>query len=299
MRISVNVVCLILGSLLILEGAPAETVRVANYNLLHDFPKHHKILERLELVAKEVQSQKIDILILQEASDVRHLFNGSTAKILADKLGFHHYYAPASGKSTYWLSGFRTGQAILSRYPIRDKMNQMYKAQAKKIISEARNVVKATIILPKSEIDVYSVHLSGEPRINFAQTKETLEFAQKVSANRTVIISGDFNREPGELFIFRPWLTSHGFNEVAEFQPSSLPTCCVCIEPGYSNSSDPCPPPKDQLNQKVDYIFFRSSGVDQLKPKEVSQFMAEPLEIEGYGPIYGSDHIGILTEFSL
>jgi endonuclease/exonuclease/phosphatase family metal-dependent hydrolase len=283
------------------QPARPSTLRVATFNLLHDWPRHHLLMERLELVAEEARARHIDVLILQEAAEVRHKFHGSTAGILAEKLGFDHYFKPTSGASTYWLTGFRTGQAVLSRYPLTDGKVLFFRKQKKVPISEGRSIVKATVRVQEREIDIYSIHVSTSPEFSISQLQESLDWIDRESAGKSVLMAGDFNLKPVEFPLDALLFRALGFTDIFHITGEAFHTCCVCIQKGYYNSSDTCPVGQAEPEKRIDYFFFRREGVpaENLKPTVTGPFMGEPKVIGDEGPVYGSDHTGIFTEFEL
>lgn len=54
------------------SGNSCEGLTVLSTNMWHDWPRHRRLLERLEDIARLVESQSIDVLILQEVTRTRH-----------------------------------------------------------------------------------------------------------------------------------------------------------------------------------------------------------------------------------
>jgi len=70
----------------------------------------------LDLIAQEIRRQDADIVCLQEVPWAPHI--GSAAQYLAARTGLNHVYFRANGNR--WTILFEEGEAILSRYPLRD-----------------------------------------------------------------------------------------------------------------------------------------------------------------------------------
>jgi len=106
-------------------------IRVVSFNVLHGGPwsgftgDGQRLERRLELVAEGLAELRPDIVALQEASVSRRL--GNVPARLAERLGLHHVYAPATShvfgdgllsRLVVGALGFHEGSAILSRFPI-------------------------------------------------------------------------------------------------------------------------------------------------------------------------------------
>lgn len=91
-------------------------LRVMSLNMLHGFPRFDRLRERLDLIAEETLHQDADIVCLQEVPWAPHI--GGAAQDLAERTGLNHVYFRANGNR--WTILFEEGEAILSRYPLRD-----------------------------------------------------------------------------------------------------------------------------------------------------------------------------------
>ncbi|WP_447597840.1 endonuclease/exonuclease/phosphatase family protein [Nitrospira sp. Nam80] len=131
--IAVAVLCLatVPATLALEQDAPRRPLRFVTLNILHDGPTSGflnngtRLEERMDLVIRELHRFDPDVVALQEASHSRR--HGDVAQRMADGLGFHKVFAPATerifsipiiDKLIVDAMGFKEGPAILSRFPI-------------------------------------------------------------------------------------------------------------------------------------------------------------------------------------
>jgi endonuclease/exonuclease/phosphatase family metal-dependent hydrolase len=131
--IAVAVLCLatVPATLALEQDAPRRPLRFVTLNILHDGPTSGflnngtRLEERMDLVIRELHRLDPDVVALQEASHSRR--HGDVAQRMADGLGFHKVFAPATerifsipiiDKLIVDAMGFKEGPAILSRFPI-------------------------------------------------------------------------------------------------------------------------------------------------------------------------------------
>jgi len=88
-------------------------VVVLSANLWHDWPRHRRLLERMEVFARLVEAERAGIVLLQEVARIPGL---RVDEWLAARLQMSHVYTRANGHER--AIGFEEGLAIISRYPL-------------------------------------------------------------------------------------------------------------------------------------------------------------------------------------
>lgn len=155
-------------------------------NLWHDWPRHRRLLQRLEAFARLVESEEVDILLLQEVArtpDVR------TDQWLAERLQMAYVYSRANGH--HRGIGFEEGLAVFSRFPLKAPRLQQLEPSFKPFVR--RLVLGAEVETPQVDLPVFSVHLSLLPSHNAAQVQLLQDWVTSVAGDRSALIGGDFN----------------------------------------------------------------------------------------------------------
>jgi endonuclease/exonuclease/phosphatase family metal-dependent hydrolase len=155
------------------EGCPEECatqsarrtgpLRIVDLNMLHGFPEFRDLPLRLDLIAAEIRRLDADVVLLQEAPWTRATGNG--AQFLAQQLGYNYLYYRAEGNRH--LIFFETGQAILSRFPLKDVVFSVLPPRAG--FFESRVALGATAATPLGEVTFFVAHLTdkkNDPQIN-------------------------------------------------------------------------------------------------------------------------------------
>ena len=262
------------------RGLPpsSATLRVMSLNVLHDFPRFHQLSQRLDLVAAEMQRLNVDIVLLQEAPWLLSL--GSGAAYLASATGMNHVYVRANGNR--WAILFEEGQAILSRYPLRDPS---FVELAPPLWSfEHRMALHATAATPLGDIDLFVTHLAdSDEDANHLQTVALQTFVAE-KASGPALIAGDFNAvetTPQIQSLTRTWQDAYRAIHPTE----SGATCCVDeIDNG----------PDEILEQRVDYVFVAPGGGRALRVSDAQRVFDQPFQLAD-GWLWVSDHTGLLV----
>jgi endonuclease/exonuclease/phosphatase family metal-dependent hydrolase len=161
-------------------------IKVVSANLWHDWPYHRNLFARLELFAQIVESQKAQLILLQESTRRQNLW---VDQWLAHRLNMSVVYARANGNLN--KIGFEEGVALLSRFEI-DKP-QLHQFQSSRIPFIRRVALAARVKTPCGNLLATTVHLSIGRRSNFNQLASLREWTEKIDASIPVIIGGDFN----------------------------------------------------------------------------------------------------------
>lgn len=288
-------------------------LRLATYNLLHDFPNFNRVEERMKFLESEIRRRNIDIIGIQEAASVAKLSSrrfpgGNVPMALVKALGFDHVYRAVDGIDFKWFTGFQSGLGILSRYPVINSELFRFRTQAKLPLSfitgtEKRSVLRAVIETPYGRISVFNTHLTDrDERINLHQSDELADFVQATSKGLPTIVMGDFNSTPDSRSL-RLLMGQRGYVSASDrYEPGiARETCCVCIERNYFNSQDPCP--REERGEKAlaaenDFLFLVPGIGPMSRVEGARPFMAKPFKRPGGGSMMGSDHLGVEAEIS-
>jgi endonuclease/exonuclease/phosphatase family metal-dependent hydrolase len=260
-------------------------LRVLSLNLLHGFPRFEHLDQRLELVVDAIRRHDPDLVCLQEVP----WHWGSVARDLAERTGLNHLYLRANGNR--WTLLFEEGEAILSRYPLREA--SFVELEPRAGTFEHRVALGATAVTPWGDVRVHVTHLThGDASVNEAQASALADFVDRL-AGMPALVAGDFNaREDspqiqillsGEMSRGTGWIDT--YRAVHPADPGH--TCCV----------DDLRRPDEALEQRIDYIFY----VPGTTPGRVvgSQRILDRAASTGEGWLWASDHAGLLTTLSL
>jgi endonuclease/exonuclease/phosphatase family metal-dependent hydrolase len=255
-----------------------ETLRVMSLNVLHGFPRFERLRQRLDLIAGEIRRRQVDIACLQELPWTPHL--GSAARYLARETGLNHLYLRANGNR--WAILFEEGEAVLSRYPLRQVAFRELLPRA--ALFEHRVVLQATAVTPWGEVTLFVTHLThGDPEVNraqFASLKEVVARAGK----RPSIVAGDMNATEDVLRVAAPgWADTY---RVTHPDDQGY-TCCVDDLSTRSGGT---------LTRRIDYLFL-ASGTEAVSIVDSQLVLDQPAQSNGEW-LWASDHVGVLTTLS-
>ncbi|TKJ30509.1 MAG: hypothetical protein CEE40_04740 [Chloroflexi bacterium B3_Chlor] len=258
------------------------SLRVISLNILHGFPRFDRLRKRLDLIAEEVHRQDADIVCLQEVPWAPHI--GSAAQYLAARTGLNHVYFRANGNR--WTILFEEGEAILSRYPLRDVTFEELQPRAG--FFEHRVVLAATAITPWGELLVFVTHLTtGDPLINRSQAKSLMAFVAR-RGEEPAIVAGDFNAmedSPGIKAI-----STQAVDTYRAMHPEDPGfTCCI------DDLSSAFPDPPDE---RIDYVFLFPGKQHRADLASCERVLDQPFHSTD-GWQWASDHVGLLTLISI
>jgi endonuclease/exonuclease/phosphatase family metal-dependent hydrolase len=256
-------------------------LRVMSLNVLHGFPRFERLSERLDLVAAEIGRQDADIVCLQEVPWTLGL--GSAAEYLASRTGLNYLYLRANGNRRTIL--FEEGEAILSRYPLRDAALVELEPQA--AFFEHRVVLRATAATRWGDIHVFATHLTaGHPVANEGQAGSLQAFVAS-TGHEPAIVAGDLNaREdsPQIQALARAWLDSY---RVANPGDAGL-TCCV----------DNLAAESEALEERIDYLFLVPGSGPGPEVASSQRVLDRAIRVAD-GWLWASDHVGLLTTMEM
>jgi len=149
---------------------------------------------RLDILLEELRALDVDILGLQEASTGTG--RGNVAARIAEGLGFHFAYAPASFRLfanerlntvANWVMNLTEGPAIVSRFPIVSW--QAYDLPRCGRFTDPRVLLCAQLRTPWGTLPVCSTHTSGLP----CHTESIVRFTKNQRGSLPLLLMGDFN----------------------------------------------------------------------------------------------------------
>jgi len=163
-------------------------VVVLSANLWHDWPRHRRLLERMEVFARLVEAERAGIVLLQEVARIPGL---RVDEWLAARLQMSHVYTRANGHER--AIGFEEGLAIISRYPLSSPQLRQLNSRRNPFVR--RLALSAVVDSPCGRLNVFSVHLGLGQRANRLQFTQLREWVQRVSGDTPALIGGDFNAQ--------------------------------------------------------------------------------------------------------
>jgi endonuclease/exonuclease/phosphatase family metal-dependent hydrolase len=168
-------------------GRATGSLRVLSLNMLHGFPDFKHLSSRLELIAAEVRRLDADVVLLQEVPWTTT--TGNAAKSLAQQLGYNYLYYRANGNR--WLIFFEEGEAILSRFPLKDPSFTALQPSAG--FFESRVTLSATATTPWGDVTFFVAHLTDkDPQVARGQAESLRSFVE-AHTHGLAVVAGDFN----------------------------------------------------------------------------------------------------------
>ena len=205
---------------------------VMSFNTQHCMNYISRQIE-FDCFVEAIQACNADIIGLQEMrGQGEHPDYAAQVQILAERLGYHYYFAKAidfNGVNPY-------GNGLLSRYPIFSAKTVLIPDPEVKVYSgyyETRCILKAKIDVPGG-LNIIATHFGLNP-------DEQVSAVQTIIANlpeERGVLMGDFNLRPNDR-ILKP-IQNRLFDTAALFTEEKLSF------------------PSDNPNRKIDYIFTTS-----------------------------------------
>ena len=252
------------------------SVRIVSLNVLHDFPRFAYLPQRLDLIAAEIRRLDADIVLLQEVPWTWRV--RSAAAYLGRATGLNHAFLRANGSR--WALLFEEGEAILSRFPLREvKFTELRPAEGP---FQHRVALSAQVDTAIGPLRVVSAHLANQnPMVNQEQAASLAQFVAAQPGPPT-IIGGDFNAAADSTTIrtLQPaWVDS--FAALRPDDPGL--TCCV---------DDLTAAPDEALEERIDYLFLTPGPASAWRVRASQRLFTAP-QLTPAGRIWASDHIGL------
>lgn len=288
--------CILQGDAMATMRRQPDVLRCLTFNLLHGgvfsglTGNAQDLEQRLEIAVEELRALDVDIMGLQEASTGRD--RGNVAERLAQQLGFHAIYAPASfrlftsemvNSFTNWVMNLTEGPAIVSRFPITSwRAHDLPRCGR---FTDPRVLLCAELASPWGELTACSTHISGEK----CQADHIIEVLQEKQNALPLLLMGDFNASENAPAITA--LTRHaGLIDTFRVANPQTPGATVW-QPVYV--------PRSVAFRRVDYLFLAPGRTIPATVLSSRVVLNTPRRLPTGGILWPSDHYGVLTELRL
>ncbi len=278
------------------DAAPVRPLRVVTFNLFHGGPLSgltgdaQHLEGRLQMVGDELEPLHADVIGLQEASWSRQ--RGYVAARLADRLGFHYVYGPASSRffgypsidrTVAFFLNFTEGPAILSRFPILNwQVDDLPRCGR---LLDSRVLLSATLQTAWGPLRVFSAHTRGDP----CQTRRVAELVRERRSPLPSVLMGDFNAGP-ESRVIAMLTQGTGFIDAFKSANSILPGLTVLQQVDA---------PAAMVRRRGDYIFLVPGITVPAKVVSARVVLNTPRHLPNGTTLWPSDHYGVLAELDL
>lgn len=257
--------------------SPRQSLRIVELNMLHGYPAFAHLADRIDLIVAEVERLDAEVVLLQEVPWT--VGTGPVAETLAERLEMDHMFIRATGNRRAIL--FEEGQAILSRYPLRD--GAAAELPWGDDFFEHRMALAATVETPWGPVRVVSTHLSGDPpEVSARQVAALRDF---VGSSLVTVVGGDFNataETPPMAALAGEWIDV--LRSVHPDDPGL--TCC---------RDDVTSPPGTPLQERIDYLWLANGSGARILG--ASRILDEPAPFDD-GWLRASDHVGLFIELA-
>jgi endonuclease/exonuclease/phosphatase family metal-dependent hydrolase len=245
-------------------------VTILSANLWHDWPRHRRLVERLETFARLVERQNVDVVLLQEVTRTSDLW---VDKWLFDRLGMAYVYSRANGAEKG--IGFEEGLAVLSRFQLSKprlvQLGDRYNPFVRRL------ALGATVETDYGKLLTFSVHLGLARRHNASQMAHLREWVRDSAGDLPALIGGDFNAQEAS-------------SQIRQTQTKWLDTFRH-LHPKADGATHELRGPGGRLikRSRLDYIFLQPGSVGW-KVLEARHFNTEDQP--------HSDHFAVLTRLA-
>jgi endonuclease/exonuclease/phosphatase family metal-dependent hydrolase len=245
---------------------------------------------RLDMAAEELQALEVDIIGVQEASTSAE--RGNVAKRLANRLGFHYVYAPASFRLfsselinafTGWVMNFTEGPAIISRYPIVSW--KAYDLPRCGRFTDPRVLLAAEINAPGGPLHVLSTHISGDA----CHARRVKELVLSYRNARPVLLMGDFNATETSPAV-RLLTEEAGLIDTFRLKNPSAAGATVWQRVNH---------PQPMASRRVDYLFVLPGTTLPGDIRSSRVVLNSPRRLPDGRMLWPSDHYAVLSEIEL
>jgi endonuclease/exonuclease/phosphatase family metal-dependent hydrolase len=297
MRFGWTVVALLamLGSPVFAADAPV-VLRVVSFNVLHGGPwsgftgDGQRLERRLDLIAAGLAELRPDIVGLQEASVSRRL--GNVPARLAQRLGLHHVYAPATARVfgdgllsrlVVGVLGFQEGPAILSRFPITEwDVHELPRCDH---YLDPRIVLRARLATTWGALDVFSAHTSRDA----CQVRRVAEVVGQHRNGFPSLLMGDLNNVESSAAI-RALTEEAGF--IDSYRRANPEARGATVRQQVDA-------PVATASRRIDYVFL-VPGLRMAGRVRASRVVLDtPHRLADGSTLWPSDHYAVLTEVEL
>ncbi|MEM7788798.1 MAG: endonuclease/exonuclease/phosphatase family protein [Bacteroidota bacterium] len=243
--------------------AAPDTLTVATLNIWHD---RNDWPTRLDLIVRDLQALRPDVLLLQEVLQREGLPN--QAQTLADALGLPHVHFVSTDPPE---AVHRYGNAIVSRHPFAETAGALLPP-----LDAYRTAALARLDVGGRPVRVVSTHLHNPPTpegagVRAMEIRHLLAFVDSTGGDAPLVLGGDFNATPDapEMRML------DGFRD--------LGGAGVTYGPAYGAG----------VGRRIDYLF--AAADPRLVAVEAGRALDRP-DAQGR---YPSDHFAVYARFVL
>jgi endonuclease/exonuclease/phosphatase family metal-dependent hydrolase len=265
---------------------------VITFNMFHGGPwsswngDTYDLEARLEMVTRELRALAPDVVALQEASQGRR--RGVVARRLADALGFHYVFEPATtrlspvgllNKLLVAALDFAEGPAVLSRFPITGSEVSTLPRCRRPL--DPRILLRADVATPWGTLVIFTTHTSSDP----CQVDHVRAIVHAHAATAPVILTGDLNLAETHDAI-AAFNGAGGFVDAFRAARPDAAGPTVYQRPGATVPT---------VSRRVDYIFV--GGVrDTARVCDSRVVLDQPGRAADGRVMWPSDHYGVLAD---
>lgn len=285
---------------------------ILTYNILHDLFADREADLRLELIARQIALERPHLIALQEvARSVRCGDVGERLCALANALSggrlYHLDYARADGAGEGEFA-FEDGVALMSRLePAASPRVLKFEAQVRLAtelaghryrLPDDRVAMRASYRLRDGlELQACVTHLTdraetaGGVPIRLLQARELLRWIRAdCDSSQALLLAGDLNDIPGSDTIAT--ISAGGFIDLWDAAGQGA---------GYTNDRDDLDlhSPDAAPNQRIDYLFLRAGGGQQVEIADARLFLERPCRRADGKWLWASDHVGVIASLRL
>lgn len=243
---------------------------VLSANLWHDWPRFKDLEKRLEAFADLVESERVDLILLQEIARTPTF---KADEWLAESLNMAYVYSRANGSQKI---GFEEGLGVYSRFPLKQLPYIRQMSQAHNPFSR-RLALGVEVDTPCGEIMAFSAHLGLMRKQNAKQLRELHGWVDQLASGRSAIIAGDFN-------------APEHTRQIQNVRSHWLDTFREIYEHGHAATHEiHWPWGGAFLSHRLDYIF--------LQPGEPAWQVLDVRHVDAHGGPH-SDHRAVLARLA-
>jgi len=271
-------------------------LRVVTFNPFHGGPASswtgdtEDLDARLGMVLDELRGLAPDVVALQAASEGRR--RGVVARRLAEALGFHYVFEPATtrvspigffNRLVVTLLDFAEGPAVLSRFAITS--SEVYELPRCLKRLEPRVLLRADVATPRGPLAVFTTHTTDDP----CQLRRIGEIVRARAAHGPIVLTGDLNRLE----------TSDGMEALNG--PGGLVDAFRAAHPGAVGATvyqriDAAGP---TATRRVDYIFVGGVADGGRAVCASRVILDRPGHRSDGRALWPSDHYGVLADLAI
>ena len=244
---------------------------------------------RLGMVIEELRTLAPDVIAVQEASRTRRA--GVVAQRLADSLGYHYVFEPATTRLTpvslfnrliVALLGFSEGPAVISRFPI--AASEVYELPRCRNGFDPRILLRAEIRTPWGPFIVFTTHTNSDP----CQVERVGDIVRDADVAGPFVVTGDLNMTDSSEAMRA--LTQLGLTDVFRAVHPDAPGYTVYQRPWAELRT---------VSRRVDFIFL--GGIPDAARRVCGSrvIIDQPRRQTDGRTLWASDHYGLLADLGV